>query len=152
MATLSPPPRSGNDPFDRWARLLYEWVKGALSSTWSLLDFTGSNLTDIATRNHNDLQNIQGGAATERYHLTAAEHTALGVLPAHNDLTGMQGGIGPSFQSNAFQLNAFQPAEEYHLTGAEYASILSGYNGTLTTASLVGKTVTIANGIITDIS
>ncbi len=27
---------------------------------------------------HNDLGSIQGGAATERYHLTAAEHAALG--------------------------------------------------------------------------
>jgi len=27
--------------------------------------------------NHNDLQNIQGGAAAERYHLTSANNTAL---------------------------------------------------------------------------
>jgi hypothetical protein len=30
---------------------------------------------------HNDLTTIQGGAATEYYHLTLAEHTALGAIP-----------------------------------------------------------------------
>jgi hypothetical protein len=35
------------------------------------------NLINSSLLNHNDLLNIQGGNATERYHLTAAEHTAL---------------------------------------------------------------------------
>lgn len=37
------------------------------------LQFTGSNLTSITTRNHNDLQNIQGGAAGDYQHLTTAQ-------------------------------------------------------------------------------
>lgn len=41
---------------------------------WSSLSFTGSNLTDIATRNHADLQNLDTASYT---HLTAANATDL---------------------------------------------------------------------------
>jgi len=40
---------------------------------WFSLDFTGSNITDIVTRHHNDLQNFQGGATNDYYHLTNTE-------------------------------------------------------------------------------
>ncbi len=35
------------------------------------------NLINNALPNHNDLLNIQGGSATERYHLTAAQHSEI---------------------------------------------------------------------------
>jgi hypothetical protein len=41
------------------------------------LNFTGSNITSIATRTHNDLQTHQGGSSGERYHLTAAQYTGI---------------------------------------------------------------------------
>lgn len=41
------------------------------------LNFTSSNLTSIATRNHDNLQNIQGGTTAQYYHLTSAQHTAV---------------------------------------------------------------------------
>ena len=41
------------------------------------LNFTGSNITSIATRTHNSLQTHQGGSSGERYHLTAAQHTGV---------------------------------------------------------------------------
>jgi hypothetical protein len=41
------------------------------------LNFTGGDLTEIPTRNHNDLQTIQGGSATDRQHLTTAQVTAI---------------------------------------------------------------------------
>ncbi len=47
---------------------------------WVFVNKTGSNLTDLETRNHNDLQNIQGGQANEYYHLTALQHTNLTAL------------------------------------------------------------------------
>jgi hypothetical protein len=36
---------------------------------------------------HNDLQNIQGGSASERYHLTLAQQTAVAALPTLADGT-----------------------------------------------------------------
>jgi hypothetical protein len=52
------------------------------SIAWSSIDFTGSNLLDIKTRQHNALQAIQGGNAGQYYHLTAAEHAAVAALPS----------------------------------------------------------------------
>lgn len=44
---------------------------------WTSLNFTGSNLLDIQTRQHNALQDMQGGLTNEYYHLTSAQYTAL---------------------------------------------------------------------------
>jgi hypothetical protein len=52
-------------------------ITAAGSLLWAGINFSGSNITDIATRNHNDLQNIQGGAANDHYHLTSANNTLL---------------------------------------------------------------------------
>jgi hypothetical protein len=41
---------------------------------------TIDNLTHITTRNHNELQNIQGGTTNEYYHLTSAQSGNLGGL------------------------------------------------------------------------
>ena len=51
------------------------------SIAWSSIDFTGSNLLDIQTRQHNALQAVQGGLSGQYYHLTAAEHAAVAALP-----------------------------------------------------------------------
>jgi hypothetical protein len=61
-----------------WYKKVRDAINNAGSVTWANIDFSGSNITSIATRNHNDLQNIQGGTPGEYYHLTAAEYAALG--------------------------------------------------------------------------
>jgi hypothetical protein len=82
MAAVIPPSPAGT-PFgsQTWADW-YEKVRRAINEaaeiSWTqLTNFTGSNLTDLETRNHNDLQTLQGGTTNEFYHLTAAEDTAL---------------------------------------------------------------------------
>jgi hypothetical protein len=55
----------------------------------SLLD--GGVLTADAVPDHNDLNNIQGGVATEYYHLTSAEHTELSTWVANVTLTATGG-------------------------------------------------------------
>jgi hypothetical protein len=54
--------------------LLWRRLTQAGQILWSSLDFSGSNLTDLATRNHVDLQNHN---TTDYYHLTQANHTDL---------------------------------------------------------------------------
>lgn len=64
-----------NDPSWRdWFYKINHKVQKAGQIVWTQLSFSGSNLTDISTRNHNDLQNIQGGAAGDEYHLTLEQH------------------------------------------------------------------------------
>ena len=86
------------------------------SVPWYIINFAGSNITDIAVRDHDSLQGIQGGTAGEHYHLTAAEHTALSAGP-HNNLSGLQGGIA---------------TEYYHLKNSEYTALTGSIQGTWT--------------------
>lgn len=71
---LSPPPPSGNGGFDRWMYLLWRRLTQAGQILWGTIDKSGSNLTDIETRNHADLQNHN---TTDYYHLTQANHADL---------------------------------------------------------------------------
>lgn len=73
---LTPPPPTGT-VLDRWLALLYQLLTASGQILWTQISKAGSNLTDIETRNHNDLQTVQGGGTTERYHLTLAEHSEV---------------------------------------------------------------------------
>lgn len=73
-------PTPPSDPnFGQWLYQLWKRVQESGQILWSQLDFGGSNLTDLETRNHNDLQNMQGGTTNEKYHLTSAEYTGTGT-------------------------------------------------------------------------
>lgn len=82
MALNIPPPPSPNSDFNDfswkdWFRLLRNAVVDISIGAWSALNFSGSNITDIETRHHNDLQLIQGGSSGQAYHLTSAQYTGL---------------------------------------------------------------------------
>lgn len=123
---IPPPPISSEDKtiWSNW----YVAVKDAINNlraglTWSNLTFTGSNITDIVTRNHNDLNSISGGSSTERYHLTSAQHSGLTGgsqttlhTHTHNSNTSMQGGTA---------------GEYYHLTSAQLTGLTEGSLTTL---------------------
>lgn len=82
MTLKIPPPPSVNTDFNDftwkdWFRILRDQLINTGIGAWSALNFSGSNITDIETRNHNDLQNVQGGGASEKYHLTQAQLNGL---------------------------------------------------------------------------
>lgn len=94
MAGLPPPPINdapGSFTWLEWYRQLRNYVSTSGSVPWYIINFAGSNITDIALRDHNQLQNVQGGDTGEMYHLTAAQYAAL-TAGNHNDLSGLQGG------------------------------------------------------------
>jgi len=74
MQPLAQPPRKDDSRFDDWMFRLWKRIASTAGVAWSLIDKTGSNLTDIETRNHADLQNINTASYT---HLTATNHTDL---------------------------------------------------------------------------
>lgn len=74
MIPLAQPPKKDERTFDDWMYRMWKRISDAAGLAWSLVDKTGSNLTDIETRNHADLQNINTASYT---HLTAANHTDL---------------------------------------------------------------------------
>lgn len=81
MAILPPPPSQEPDKdsyvWINWFQSLHAYLTLVGRLAWTVIDFTGSNITDIATRQHKDLQSIQGGTTDEYYHLTATQHSAL---------------------------------------------------------------------------
>jgi hypothetical protein len=86
MALKIPPAPTGSPPGSAFWNDWYEKLRnlinsGTISQLWSSIDFTASNITDIVTRAHNNLQSFQGGTAGEYYHLTQAQHTSLTGLP-----------------------------------------------------------------------
>lgn len=60
-----------------WLRRLYVRAADAGQILWAQVSKAGSNLTDIETRRHRDLQDLQGGTTAEYYHLTQAQHDTL---------------------------------------------------------------------------
>lgn len=74
MQPLAQPPRKTDGRFDDWMFKLWQRISRAGEFAWSLISFSGSNITDIETRNHADLQNINTANYT---HLTEANHTDL---------------------------------------------------------------------------
>ena len=82
MAIGLPPPPINDQPGSftwlEWYRQLRNYISTNGSVPWYVINFAGSNITDIAVRDHDQLQNLDGGTAGEHYHLTAAQHAALG--------------------------------------------------------------------------
>lgn len=130
MATGLPPPPINDQPGSftwlEWYRQLRNYISTNGSVPWYVINFAGSNITDIATRDHDQLQNIDGGTAGEHYHLTAAQHAALTAGP-HNTLSGLQGGTS---------------GEYYHLTANE---VINARNTLERVVPTTGFTNTIAD-------
>jgi len=126
MQPLAQPPRKDDGRFDDWMYRLWKRIASTAGLAWSLVDKTGSNLTDIETRNHADLQNINTASYT---HLSATNHTDLTDGGAttlhkhdHNGQDGLQGGT---------------TSEYYHLTSAEYTGTGTGNFVRATSPTLV---------------
>jgi hypothetical protein len=77
---LPPPPTrapSGDFAWIAWYNQLYSLLNTTGSVAWSLINFAGSSIADIADHSHSLLSGLQGGTSGEYYHLTAAEHATL---------------------------------------------------------------------------
>ena len=141
--TLPPPPvndQIGSFTWLEWYRQLRNYVSTSGSVPWYIINFAGSNITDIASRSHNNMQVLQGGATGQMYHLTEAQYTQI-VNNIHNSMSGLQGGATDEY---------------YHLTSAQatnVATIASGLNVTITTAKLTtggtNGSMTFTKGILT---
>jgi hypothetical protein len=84
MSSIPPPPTKvplDNHQWQLWFDKIRQAAQNPSGVQWANIVFTGSNLTDIAIRNHNQLQTIQGGTANQYYHLTSNEYTYFQALP-----------------------------------------------------------------------
>jgi len=140
MANILPPPPVNDSPGSftwlEWYRQLRSYVSTSGSVPWYIINFAGSNITDITARDHGNLQGLQGGTAGEHYHLTAAQTASIGV-GAHNSLTSIQGG---------------SLTERYHISSAQYASINNHGDFMTTTSGISLPTVPTVIKPVTTVS
>lgn len=93
---LPPPPNQAQQNtrvWKDWFTKLQATLAGTAGISWDLVDKAGSALSDIVTRPHSVLQNIQG---TGGYHLSSAEQAAVtsGIYPDGLRSSGPSTGIG----------------------------------------------------------
>ena len=138
MAGLPPPPiqdKPGSFTWLEWYRQLRNYISTSGSVPWYIINFAGSNITDIAIRLHNSLQGLQGGTAGEMYHLTDDEHTAV--------TNSVQSTWTPTF-SNLTVVNgtgAATYAGRYSRIGRTiFYTVKISCSGTATTESTAGTT------------
>lgn len=115
------------------------------------------NIVNSTLVNHNDLQNIQGGGATERYHLTAGQHTDLtdgGDSTSHFHATDRARANHTGTQDHNTTLSGLQggsASERYHLTSAEYTGTGTGNFVRQTSPTLITPALgTPASGTLTN--
>lgn len=80
--TFPIPPLNSPDKNSRVWHIWFDSLRRFLSDSaglipWTSINKAGAKLTDIPERFHNSLQVIQGGAAAEYYHATAAEYAEM---------------------------------------------------------------------------
>lgn len=69
-----------NDPAWRdWLFKVNNRIQKEGQISWTQLSFLNSDLTDLASRLHSDLQQIQGGATGDQFHLTEEQHDKVDV-------------------------------------------------------------------------
>lgn len=162
MLPLAQPPRKDDNRFDDWVFLLWRRITSVAGIAWSIIDKTGSNLTDIETRNHADLQNINTASYT---HLSSTNATDLtdgtdstlhyhatdrDLANASGILTSVHGGTdngftkftGPTTAEKIFTLPDASATLLYS-GGAGDASNLTGTAAGLTAG--IASTVTVAD-------
>lgn len=108
--------------YQLWFNQVKQFVGGGVGAIpWTSVDKAGSNLTDLAVRNHNNLQTIQGGQLTEYYHLTAVQHTnatALATLTTNTTLNNLVHGrvlVNASGGAVTLTLSAASTRTWYHI-------------------------------------
>lgn len=126
---VPPPPFTGDSTVSRWLNLLWKRVDAVGQILWSTVQFDGSDLADLETKNHNDLDNIQGGAAGEYYHLTAGELSRVRIPPTP-----------PVFFPEEFEEPLFVP---HQVTDLSMLNVENGFtDNTAMTVSFVDGTRT----------
>jgi hypothetical protein len=112
MLPLAQPPKKDERSFDDWMYRLWRKLVTSGQIAWSVVDKTGSNLTDIETRNHADLQNLNTASYT---HLTATNHT---------DLT--DGGATTLHKHDHSLQDNLNSTDYTHLTAANHTDLTDG--------------------------
>lgn len=157
--TRIPPPPVHSEDKTIWSNW-YVAVKDAINNLradlkWINLDFTGSNITDVISRSHQDLTSLQGGSSTERYHVSATQATAIAAFneTQWTDLTDGGESTLHYHASDRDRANHTGTQLLATISDAGTAASQSGLSVTITTAPITGGgttgSMTFTNGVLT---
>jgi hypothetical protein len=98
MATQLPPlpnnPITDTFVWRDWFFKVSQILVQSAQIAWSSLNFTNSNLRDIVVRQHNALQDLQGGlGVTEMYHLSSTQYNSVVSLPTFGTIVTQNLGL-----------------------------------------------------------
>lgn len=151
--TLPPAPISTTDlnsyQWKDWFRKLQVYVTGVSSLLWSTIDFSGSSITDIADRQHNDLQVLQGGLSGDYYHLSSIDYigNGIGALVRTTSPTLVTPILGTP--TSGVLTNCTGTAAGLTAGNATTAASCSGNAATVTTnANLTGHVTSVGNAAV----
>ena len=150
---LPPPPNnpvSNSFEWREWFFKVYSKFTQATGISFSGLDFSGSNLNSIVTRDHNTLTNIQGGDSLNRYHLTAAEHTSISTLPTFGTMATQNANAvnitGGTITGISGLGMTYPGAGIANSTGSAWGTSYTTSGSGTVLALANGPTITLANG------
>ena len=152
-SSLPPAPISTTDlnsyQWKDWFRKLQVYVTGVSSLLWSAIDFSGSSITDIADRQHNDLQVLQGGLSGDYYHLSSIDYigNGIGALVRTTSPTLVTPILGTP--TSGVLTNCTGTAAGLTAGNATTAASCSGNAATVTTnANLTGHVTSVGNAAV----
>jgi hypothetical protein len=154
-AGIPPPPLNsptGSYYWLEWYTNLTNFLNGT-NIPWSNINFTGSNITDIQTRYHNSLTNIQGGNASGTYPPTGNAYHLIGA-----NFIGSVGSTGtaiqlPSGWTSALSGTTYTITHSLNLVPSSYVVMAVPISGTgyvenvICSANSFTVTVAAADGI-----
>ena len=152
---LTPDSHIWRDWFNGLRNVLIGAIQGVVS--WVSINFTGSDIKDIVARSHQDLQNLQGGAAGQYYHLTSTQLTNLGTVTTVSVATsnGFAGTVATATSTPAITLSTSVTgllkgngtAISAATSGTDYAPATSGTSILYGNGSGGFSNVTIGSGV-----
>ena len=152
---LTPDSHIWRDWFNGLRNVLIGAIQGVVS--WVSINFTGSDIKDIVARSHQDLQNLQGGAAGQYYHLTSTQLTNLGTVTTVSVVTsnGFAGTVATATSTPAITLSTSVTgllkgngtAISAATSGTDYAPATSGTSILYGNGSGGFSNVTIGSGV-----
>jgi len=108
--------------YQMWYQRIRDYTNSLATGTilWSQVDKAGSNITDLASRDHNNLTNIFGGGTSDYYHITGSQQASISALTTISSLTTLNtthGFVLCDASGGAFTVNlpAASTRKKYHI-------------------------------------